>query len=148
LAAGPVGAAEYRAFTLADTGEQAYFSYVNMRDGLNGYAASWGDQYASVTIYQTEDGGLTWSVLSQLATVMEPLPNRAQVILLPQVFLVRTAYWVAATTEMAGKLWASWDQGATWTEMTDSTQSHARHPGLGRMDHGRERKRHLAAGHI
>ena len=123
LAAGLAGAAEYRAFTLADSGQPVVLNNVFMLDETTGYAQLWAPELAGVTIFQTQNGGLTWAPISTLETPLSPAANGSSVVLRPHVFLVRVSYWDQATRAMAGRLWASWDQGLSWNELSGSIAS-------------------------
>ncbi len=114
---------QFRTFHKADSGAQATFDSTYMMDMDNGYAVSWGDNYASATIYQTTDGGATWSAITTLDTALSSGATGAFAVLRPTGFVLGNYYWDASAYQMNGRAFVSWDNGATWSEITQSVTS-------------------------
>jgi len=114
---------QLRSFQLADGGGQATFESVYMMDADTGYAVSWGEDYASATIYQTTDGGATWSAITTLDTTLSTGATGAFAVFRPSGFVLGNYYWDSRAYQMKGRVFASWDNGATWSELTQSVTS-------------------------
>ena len=124
MAAAPVRAdLTLTKFTRADNGQAIMFYGWNMFNLTEGMAYTRADDRTSVTLYQTADGGATWSEVATISTNVVIPPVDISVDLHPAAVTVVSYFGGPGLPINETVCQLSRDQGKTWIDMAGSIRA-------------------------